>query len=776
MKFDQAADVEMICWNFKYADLYRGQNRDLINGLFDGNPPYTAEEQEENKVNVNVNFLEPTRLAHDGRAQFYNAFLKPGGYFKATTDAGPVHRRQEYSTTVTQSVNKFMKRSIEYFEGKRSQFSLDVLHGSGPVAWENEDAWCPISIGVDDFLVPSQTLLTMRNLPFFVIQKSFTAPELIKLTRGPNPDPGWNIELADACIKWVDEAANRLMGTNWPDVWSPEKTGQRIKGDGCIYSSDQLPTIDCFDFYYWSDENKTEGWRRRIIIDVWANPSEGAKGITMDRQSGDLYDKSRGQFLYDSGDRVYASHRENIVACQFADLSAVGPFKMRTIRSLGWLCYSVCHLQNRLRCRFTEKVFNDMLMLFRVKTQEDVQRVLQTNFIEQGFIDSNLEVVPAAERFQFNAQLAELGMNEISKLIQANASTMAANPGAISNQTEKTKTQWLGEFSAMNSLISAGINQAYQYATFEYREILRRFFRPDSEDHDVRAFRNEMMRKRVPEKVLNIDAWDLEPERTMGGGNMSMEMAIADWLMQHQEKFDPDPQREILRRATFAVTGDAGLTKELVPIKRVQLTEAAKDAQLAFGTLMGGYSVGIESGINHVDYVETMLAEMAQVVDKAAQGGMATLEQIQGLQNVAQHLAGHIAIIAQNPQEKQRVKQYGDVLGKLMNQVKAFAQRLQQQMEAQAKQGGNGQMDPKDQAKIQATLITAQTKSELAKKSHAERTAQKALTWEQQFKQRQAEDALKLRQQQQKHAVELAATDLTAATEIRRNRMKSTED
>lgn len=774
MKFDSPEEVEMACWQMKYSDYSRGLNRALINQLFNGSPPYTDAEVEENGLEVNVNFLEPTRLGHDGRSQFYNAFLKPGGYFKATTDAGPQHRRQDIATTVTAAVNKRMKRSIEYFEGKRSQIALDVLHGVGPLAWENDDAWCPIALGIEDVFLPSQTLLTMRNLPFFALYKSFTAPELIKLTKNAPKDSGWNMELVKSCIEWVDTKAAELMGTNWPDVWSPEKTEERFKSDGALYSTDAVPTIDCYDFYFWNDEGNTEGWRRRIIIDAWTNPSQSAAGVTMNRNN-DL--PKGGGFLFSSGDRPHADHREQIVSFQFADLSAVSPFRYHSVRSLGFLLYSVCHLQNRLRCRFTEKVFEDMMLLFRVKTEDEIQRLIKTNFINKGFIDSNLEIVPAEQRGQFNPELAEMGMNENARLIQANASTMAANPGAVGPQPEKTRTQWLGEFSAMNSLIASGINQAYQYSVFEYREILRRFFRKDSRDHDVKAFRAEVLRAGVPEKALNIDAWDLEPERTMGGGNMSMEMAIADWLMQHREKFDPDPQREILRTAVFSVTGDAGLTKELVPIKRVQLTEAAKDAQLAFGTLMGGYSVGIESGINHVDYIETMLTEMAQVVGKAEQaGGILPGDKIAGLDAVAQHIAGHMAILAQNPEEKQRVKQYGDVLGKLMNQVKAFAQRLQEQMEAQAKQNGNGGIDPQTAAKVQATMLTAKTKAELAAQSHAERTAQKALTWQQQMKQREAENALKLRQQQQKHAVELAATDLTAATEIRRNRMKSTED
>jgi hypothetical protein len=57
--------------------------------------------------------------------------------------------------------------------------------------------------------------------------------------------------------------------------------------------------------------------------------------------------------------------------------------------------------------------------------------------------------------------------------------------------------------------------------------------------------------------------------------------------------------------------------------------------------------VAVKQGINHIDYVETLLASMQLVVQDIEQmGGMATREQVIGLKNMAQHIEEHIAIIA----------------------------------------------------------------------------------------------------------------------------------
>src|SRR5256885_3727428 len=166
----------------RQADYPRGKNRALINDLFNGLPPYSEEERQSSGHKINVNFLEGTRIAHDARAQFYSAFLKPGNYFTCRTDGGTIHKRAKYNSVITKEINRVLKDSLPYFECFRSKFALDVLHGIGPAAFRDTDRWCPQPIGIEDVLIPANTLLTMENVPFFAIYRSYTAPELIKLT------------------------------------------------------------------------------------------------------------------------------------------------------------------------------------------------------------------------------------------------------------------------------------------------------------------------------------------------------------------------------------------------------------------------------------------------------------------------------------------------------------------------------------------------------------------------------------------------------------------
>jgi len=767
MKFKTASVVEQLTWQMRLADYPRSLNRARINDLANGSPPYTAEEERENNIAVNVNFLEGTKLAHDARSQFSNAFQKPGQFFTCRTDMGPVHKRQNYGAIVSREINRIMKRSPIYFEVLRSKFAQLILHGIGPSAWETRQFWCPDPIGIEDVMIPSNTLLTMKNLPFFAIFRSYTAEQLYRLTHGPKVDKAWQMENVNSVLKWADQETAKLSGSTWPQVWSPEKMTERMKEDSGLYASDAVPTIDTWDFYFWNDEGKVAGWNRRIVLDAYGQPGVG--GVTPTRKN----IGKENQFLYDPGDRKYGSKIGEIISYQFADLSAVAPFRYHSVRSLGFLLYAVCHLQNRLRCKFNEAVFENLMMYMRVKSMDDAERALKINLISRGIIDETVQFLSPQERWQINAQLAELGMAQNQQIINENSSSYVQSQGKTNPDVEKTAFQVRAELNATTALISSALLQAYQYQTFEYQEIFRRFCIKDSRDVDVRTFRLNCLKGGLPEKMLVEEAWELEPERVMGSGNKTMEMAIAQQLMEWRQFYDPSSQREILRISTLSATDDPGLTKLLVPEEQDKVTDSRQKAMVAMGSLMLGLPVKFGATDNRIEVAETLLAEMAIIVGRIQKtGGMAKPEQLVGLQTVAKTIDEQLQIISQDKGQKDRVRKLSDALGKVMNLVKAFAQRLQQQMKAAAA-NGNGQMDPADVAKVKAIETQAAVKAKNASESHAQRTSQRQVQWEMEEKRKQEQHQQEMAENAQHTQAEIASQDIKTAAEIRRDRAKS---
>jgi hypothetical protein len=775
VRFTSARTVEDICWNIKLADYPRSSNRARIDDLFNGVAPYTPEEQLQNRISTNVNWLDSTRIAQDARSQFSNAILKPGNYFTVKLDSGPIHRRQEWAEIITTEINKRMKASLRYTETLNNVFAQVVLHGVGPVSWEDKQRWCPTMHSMADVGIPSRTLLTMENLPYFYIDRRWTAQELWRKTHGPRVDKAWKMDVVDKAIRWAGEQYGQsVVSTDFP--WTPERWAADLKDGTGLAASDLVPTINVKDFYFLDDSKKEWGWKRRIVLDApTATEREGGKLAASNKSIID----GRDQFIYDPGDRNYASKLSEILHFQFADGSVVAPFRYHSVRSLGFLLYSVCHLQNRLRCKLNDATFEGLLNYFRVANPDDAERLQKIDLINLGIIPEGWSFVTQNERWQVNQNL-------VQQTMLLNRQSMAENSTSYTNDfgqnperrtPEKTATQVTAEVNATQAMVGSMLQRAYGYQEHQDREIARRFCIKNSKDADVRSFRAACLKRGVPEEYLNVERWNIAHERVIGNGNKQLELSQLGLLMQQINRYDPDAQRLILRSYTFSATDDPAFTNQLVPFEKSTVTSSTHDAELSASTLLLGLPMGLKQAINHGEYSATLLGLMSMAIQKAEARGVATPDELAGLQNIAGQaitgepiegngIANHIAILSQEPSNAQEVKQLGDVLGKLMNRVKGLAQRAEEAQQMQA-QEGNG-LPPQDAVKLKGQLVLSETKAKLLEAAGQQKLQQKERAFDQKLQQAQARDELANAAAIRRSQVEEAGKDLEVAGKIQR--------
>jgi len=767
MRFTTASACESVVWQMRLSDFPRATNRAKLNDLYNGFPPFEPRDTDANRCNTN--FLEGTKILHDARRQFATAFQGGEQLFNVTLDYGPVWKRREWSARITRELNKIIRGSRRYADCLDSIFALNVLHGIGPSMWEDKERWCPYELGVEDVLVPSNTYVSLRNLPFFAVFRQYTGAELWRLTHGPKRDPAWNMNLVDRAITWVDQQAQQLMSASWPEVWSPEKMSERIKQDGGLYASDAVPTIDTFDVYFWNDNGKKSGWNRRIILDAWGSPGVGGAGgiATPASPNSQLPEKTflgtRNEFLYNAGDRIYANNLEQIIHFQFADASAVAPFRYHSVRSLGFLLYSVCHLQNRLRCRFNDHTFENLLQYFRVSNPADAERLSSVDLVDKGIVPEGLMFVNENERWQINQSVVE-------QAFEMNRQTLADNSASFTQdfdtgeKPDETATRTMAKVNATAALVTSMLNRAYNQQEHQYREICRRFGMENSKDPDVREFWKNCLRDGLPKEALDPCCWEVKAVRVIGSGNKMLQAAMAQKLWAMRPVLDPEAQRLVDRIYVLANTDDPALPEQIVPEKQ-HISSSVHDAQNGVGTLLAGQPISIESGMNHEEYIKVWLGAMAKMVAGIQQrGGVATPQELTGLQNLAQHIGQHIQLMAQDKTAKAKVKVFGDDLKQLMNYVKAFGQRLAEQQQKAQQQNGNG-MDPKAMAQLRGKMMIDQAKAANLRESHAQKTAQRRLQFEQQMQEDAQRHMLELHKDAQKHAADMQQSQMRSLQE-----------
>src|SRR6185503_13625232 len=136
--------------------------------------------------------------------------------------------------------------------------------------------------------------------------------------------------------------------------------------------------------------------------------------------------------------------------------------------------------------------------------------------------------------------------------------------------------------------------------------------------------------------------------------------------MSVRQFMEPTAQQRTLHKLVLAVTDSAAEADQLAPIKPDLITDTVFDAALAWGTLMTGVPMPVKEGDSHREVIETLLRMMDMKVQQIEQsGGVGTPQDVIGLTNAAAYVKQHIALLAQDEAEAQRVKQYGDFLGKL---------------------------------------------------------------------------------------------------------------
>jgi hypothetical protein len=755
MNFSSPDKVYTLIEAMRVADQPRAYNRALIDDLFNGLPPFTEAQEKDNLLQTNVNFLEGPNIAHSARRQLHNAFLKPGNFFNVDLDFGPPHLRINWGNQITRKINKPLKLSMPYLETLRATFAQIVLHGVGPVFWEDQNKWCPYARGVEDVLIPSGTLVSMENLDHLAVFRRYTAAELYRKTHGKYVDPGWNVKMAEKIV--TNLAKDYAQTTNWNDWRFPEKLAEDIKENAGYYGSDAVPTVNCWDFYFLNDEG--DEWHRKVIIDS-QNPAN-TDSLQM------LFGSK--EFLYESR-KSYAPSLDRFMHVQFADSSSVAPFRWHSVRSLGYLLFAVCNLQNRLRCRFSDSVNESLIWYFHNVAEEDREKLLKIQLHHMGIIPQGVSFVTANERFQPNEALVQMGMAQNRQLMSENSAAFVQEVNDGTNK-ELTATETMARVQTANAMVGAMLNLAYTYQTSQYREIARRFCEGD--DPDAKKFRESCQKDGIPPEALDIEKWNIEPERVLGTGNKALEIAQADRLMAARNLYDPEAQRTILHIYTEANTDDPKLAETLVPMQPASAPSTSENqASLAMGTLMLGLPVAPPRDISFIEYTDVLLKLTGVLVTRYEEnGGMVTKETLAGLINTANYIRALIQHIAGDQNEKQRVKVYMDALGQIESLIKAFAQRLEEQ-ESQT------QMDPETMAKLQAQQALTQSKIQTSTALTEQKIRQSEAKFQQRLEQNEAklqtslgDQAIRtrtdLQEQQLRTAADLQEQDIRTALEAK---------
>ena len=682
-----------VCKTMQDIETLRGSDRSKINSLFNGQRPYSKEDEEKYQIQINVNWGEGKRIMLDANRQLDNALLHPGILFNCQLEEGKVDKRDEWSTIFTNLIHKPLQRSKS---GKRHRFLVSArnktvcMHGVGAILWPNGFRWMGRFVPLEDLLIPTDTYCDFSNMRYFAVNLYLSPGEFADMTVGDSVAKGWDEKM---CKDILDEQKNlytESTSSTWRD--QPEAMKQIHDQSRGYYYSDKVPTIKLRRFYY-QEVDEPNKWYQLVVL----------------RES---YGKVKtDKFLYENKGDVFADDIDQILNVQYGDGNLIAPLKYHSVRGLGVDLFAPVETLNRLRCDFVQAVFEHMKMYFKIQDPSDRDKLKAVVLQQFGFIPDGLSIVPRTDRHQIDADLVDNAMQQMRGIMQENSASFVKDINS-GQEKEMTAFETNARLNQSSVMVNGMLQNMYLQEGHYYEEIVRRFCYKESADKEVKKFREDCIKQGIPEELLVADKWRVTPERVLGGGDRTLAQQEAQWLMQNKDKYDPKAQTRILRKATLTMLNDPAEAQILVPTAPVNATEGTWAAENVFGTMMQGIQVSLRTGIDQIGYIETLLKMMGAVIQRiSATNNVGTPEELIGLVTVSQNVGQHMMILAGDDKEKQRVKQYGDAMGKLINEIKGFAQR---QAQAKGQQGQQG--DPKEAAKVQAIGLKAQVGAQIKQK------------------------------------------------------------
>jgi hypothetical protein len=252
--------------------------------------------------------------------------------------------------------------------------------------------------------------------------------------------------------------------------------------------------------------------------------------------------------------------------------------------------------------------------------------------------------------------------------------------------------------------------------TFAHQEICRRFCLPNTSNKEAKKFQEACRQHGIPPRFVNSSLWKVVTAVPIGSGNPAMAISQANQLMQWRPMYAPEAQQEILHEATAIVVNDPRKAARWAPIgQQPTATTASKQAEADFNLCMQGAMPEQREGLSLVEQVDRLLSLMEGVINGIVQTtGMASQQQVIGFTVLNAYITMLVQQLAQDEQQKQNVKMFMDRLGKAMNEVKGFAQRLQEQQQTQ--NGDNGET----KAKIESMVISAHAKARIGEEKAAQ--------------------------------------------------------
>ena len=277
-RMKDADTVQSFCRRLIDNDDKRSFKRSRVNGLVDGNPPYRLSKLKEaaRADACNVNWGIARAYMEAGVGAFYDLFSEAPGYFSIITSHGDDEHRDEYGRILSEEADKvIVKDAVIDYNMQRSQDQM-VLHGCGPLMFENTQDVLPRAVNTGDLKVPEFTKSDTHYWEVCMLQIDYYPPELYAFIKDSEAATavGWDVEYTKNVI------SNAMDVKTQPGIrYEWEFYQQELKNNSLAYYDDSK--INRLAHVFWKEfDGRITPRRHRGTWTTRFRPRTNGAGMT----------------------------------------------------------------------------------------------------------------------------------------------------------------------------------------------------------------------------------------------------------------------------------------------------------------------------------------------------------------------------------------------------------------------------------------------------------------------------------------------------------------
>lgn len=677
-------------------DLERARRRELVQGAFNGNAPKAQADMDASKRGnySNINWKEHRGTIMNAWTPYFDLVCEIPVCIDGCLYAFDSATNQAIVRESAEAFHEmlFGWEDFDYLNQLRDLQML--LHGPGPLFWEDEWNPFPQPILASDFYVDSMTKSTFSNCEVAVITCYMKVGNLWREIENPERAKAmkWNVEsVRNAIMNASTSETLATMGKQW-DRW------EQMFKNGDIWASTVTKNIK--------------------IAHMLVQEMDGR--ITHLVFCYDL-DQNQSEFLYKNVGR-YDNWKQCLQVFLY-DIGADGT--MQSVKGLGTDIFPFCALYSKINNQIADLICAGTGPLFQPAQGSKIE---DFSMAKWGI---GQMIPPGLNKIDLDIARSIQPAIEASREFK---NTMGQNNGSYSHgdlaapTVEETAKSAVIRAMERSKMTKGAHNRFYRSLDWQYAEIWRRAINPKLQAHHlaknpevkriVMEFREKLKaicdRLKVPISAIQ-EIKNVKATRSIGLGSPAMRIEIANAIM---EKWSYLPTEEgkinALKAYLSALTSFSNVSafvqapNEERPNNDDESVAAAENGLLGTGTMN---AVDIEKLVtprqDSVIHLEVHIASAEQDAQAVMEGQIAPEQALVRLMSKTTHSWRHMATLEGNPVRKGEYDAFADRL----SQLGEIADQLQQNIEESQPEQPQEQPSP-EMVKVQGTLALKEQKQQ----------------------------------------------------------------